>query len=147
VKLQRTVAFIAAALLSSTVGAVMANPGYAAQEATDVAIVEHVSGRVVAFLEGKPTLLETLDGVGNGTQLDLQANSELQICHYQTRQFLTLKGPLRVSISRDGVALASSKTIAAAGGSCAVPISSTFSGGIVFRGLAPVPVSDMSGKR
>lgn len=146
-KLQATAIFISAAMLSSAVGAVMGEPAFAAQEATEVAVVEHVSGRVLAFLDGKPTLLETLDGIGNGTQLDLQANSELRICHYQTRQFLTLKGPLRVSISRDGVALASSKTIAAAGGSCAAPISSTFSGGIVFRGLAPVPVSDISGKR
>lgn len=99
-----------------------------------MAIVEHVSGRVVAFLEGKSTLLETLDGVGNGTQLDLQANSELQICHYQTRQFLTLKGPLRVSISRDGVALANSKAITAAAGPCAPPVSSTFQAELYFGG-------------
>jgi hypothetical protein len=146
VKLQATAIFISAAMLSSAVGAVMGEPAFAAQEATEVAVVEHVSGRVLAFLDGKPTLLETLDGIGNGTQLDLQANSELRICHYQTRQFLTLKGPLRVSISRERlIALANNKTITAAGGSCAPPVSSTFSGGIVFRGLAPVPVSDISG--
>jgi hypothetical protein len=39
--------------------------------------------------------------VSEGTQLDLQANSELRICH-KMRQFLTLRGPLRASISLDG---------------------------------------------
>jgi hypothetical protein len=83
--------------------------------------------------------------VSEGTQLDLQANSELRICH-KMRQFLTLRGPLRASISLDGVAVENRKTVLAAG-SCAAPAPSTYSGGIVIRGVAPIPVSDVSGKR
>jgi hypothetical protein len=103
--------------------------------------------RVVAFAAGKLTLLDALDVVSDGTRLDLQANSELRICHYQMRQFLTLKGPLRASISREGVAVENSKTVLAVAGSCAAPVPSTFSGGIVVRGLTPIPVSHVSGKR
>jgi hypothetical protein len=86
-----------AALLLSAICAV-AGPGYAAAQdnvaqgkVADVAYVEYVSGRVVAFSAGKPTLLDPLDVVSDRTRLDLQANSELRICHYQTRQLLTLK--------------------------------------------------------
>jgi hypothetical protein len=69
----------------------------AAQEGrTDVAFVEAVSGRVVAFAAGKPVLLDALDVVSDRTRLDLQANSELRLCHYQTRRFVTVKGPARV---------------------------------------------------
>lgn len=133
-------------MLSSAIGAALGvGPLYAAQDANEVAIVENVSGHVVAFLAGKPALLEALDVVSDGTRLDLQANSELRICHYQTRQFLTLKGPLRASISREGVAVVSGKMAVA--GECAAPVSSTFSGGTVFRGVTPIPVSNVSGKR
>ena len=59
----------------------------AAQEAAaDVGYVEDVSGRVVAFAQGKPTLLDALDVISDRTRLDLQANSELRICHYPTAQ-------------------------------------------------------------
>jgi hypothetical protein len=111
-----------------------------------VAFVENVSGRVVALAAEKPTLLDALDVVTDGTRLDLQPNSELRLCHYQMRQFLTLRGPLRASISREGVAVVSGK-MAVAGESCAAPVSSTFSGGTVFRGVTPIPVSNVSGKR
>jgi len=46
-----------------------------------------------------------------------KAHSELRICHYQMHQFLTLKGPLRASISRDGVVIENSKTVVTAAGS------------------------------
>ena len=111
-----------------------------------MALVESVSGRVVAFAAGKPALLDALDVVSEGTQLDLQANSELRICHYKMRQFLTLRGPLRASISLDGVAVENRKAVLTTAGSCAVPAPSTYSGGIVIRGVAPIPVSDASGK-
>ena len=39
-------------------------------------------------------LLDALDVVSEGTQLDLQGNCELRICHYKMRQFRTLRGPL-----------------------------------------------------
>jgi hypothetical protein len=124
-----------AALLLSAIGA-GAGPAYAAahENVADVAYVEDVSGRVVAFSAGKPTLLDALDVVSDRTRLDLQANSELRICHYQTRQFLTLKGPLRASISVDGVVVENAKTALAGAGSCAAPVVSTFQGGIVSRG-------------
>jgi hypothetical protein len=47
---------------------------------------------------------------------------------------VTLKGPLRASISRDGVTVENSKTVVAATGSCVAPVVSTFQGGIVSRG-------------
>ena len=128
-------------LLLSAIGA-GAGPAYAAAQdaaqgnVADVAYVEDVSGRVVAFSAGKPTLLDTLDVVSDRTRLDLQANSELRICHYQTRQLLTLKGPLRASISLDGVMVENAKTALAGAGSCAAPVVSTFQGGIVSRGTA-----------
>jgi len=78
-----------------------AAPALAQQATADVAYVEDVSGRVVAFAQGKPILLNAFDTISDRTRLDLQANSELRICHYPTRQFLTLKGPLTASISRD----------------------------------------------
>jgi hypothetical protein len=147
-QLRATAKFISATMLWLAIAVALGvGPLYAAQNANEVAIVENVSGQVVIFLAGKPALLEALDVVSDGTRLDLQANSELRICHYQTRQFLTLRGPLRASISREGVAVVSGKTATVAGESCAAPLSSTFSGGTVFRGVTPIPVSNVSGKR
>jgi hypothetical protein len=57
----------------------------AAQEASrDVAFVEAVTGRVVAFGSGAPALLEPLDVITDRTRVDLLASSELRICHYLT---------------------------------------------------------------
>ena len=53
----------------------------------DVASVEWVSGRVIAFSLGKPALLLNSDIISDRTQLDLQADSELQICHYKANRF------------------------------------------------------------
>jgi hypothetical protein len=106
----------------------------AQQDTTDVAYVEDVSGRVVAFAQGKPILLNALDIISDRTRLDLQGNSELRICHYPTRQFLTLKGPLKASISRDGVMGENDKAAATATGPCVAPVVSTFQGGLVSRG-------------
>lgn len=124
-------ALAAAVLLLPAVGA---GPAHAAgpQDAAEVAYVEDVSGRVVAFANGKPTLLDALDIISDRTRLDLQANSELRLCHYQTLQLLTLKGPLRASISRDGVTAETGKAVAS--GSCVAPVVSTFQGGLVSRG-------------
>jgi hypothetical protein len=84
-----------------------------------------VNGRVVAFAQGKPILLNPLDTISDRMRLDLQANSELRICHYPTRQFLTLKGPLTASISRDGVTADNNKTAVAATGPCVAPVVSS----------------------
>ena len=143
-QLQRTAKFISATVLMSAIGLSL---GIGQASGAEVALVESVSGRVVAFAAGKPTLLDALDVVSEGTQLDLQANSELRICHYKMRQFLTLRGPLRASISLDGVAVENRKTVLEAAGSCTAPARSTYSGGIVIRGVVPIPVSDVSGKR
>jgi hypothetical protein len=148
-QLQASAKFISVTILSSAIAAaVEASPSYATRDANEVAIVENVSGYVVAFSAGKPkpALLEALDVVSDETRLDLQANSELRICHYQTRQFLTLKGPLRASISREGVAVVNGKPATVAGEPCAAPASSTLSGGVVLRGVPPTPVSNVSGK-
>jgi hypothetical protein len=145
---QSTAQFLSAAVLLSALGTALGNgPVYAAQEASEVAFVENVSGRVIVFAAGKPALLEALDVVNDGARLDLQAHSELRICHYQMQQFLTLRGPLRASISRDGVVIENSKTVVTAAGSCGAPSDSAFQGGIVTRGLKAIPVNDVPGKR
>jgi hypothetical protein len=134
-KTSRTMEFITAALLFSATGLGTGPAHSAAQEiAADVGYVEDVSGRVVAFSQGKPTLLDALDVISDRTRLDLQANSELRICHYPTHKLLTLKGPLRASVSRDGVTAENSKTVVASTETCAAPVVSTFQGGIVSRG-------------
>jgi hypothetical protein len=124
-----------AALLFSAMGAGSVPAHAATQEiAADVGHVEDVRGRVVAFSQGKPTLLDALDVISDRTRLDLQANSELRLCHYPTSKLVTLKGPLRASITRDGVTVENSKVVVAATGSCVAPVVSTFQGGIVSRG-------------
>src|SRR6266852_6812980 len=133
-KASTPVEFMTAVLLLSAMGVGLGGgPAHsAAQEAaTDVAYVEEVSGRVVASSQGKPALLDALDIISDRTRLDLQANSELRICHYRTQRLLAFKGPLKVSISRDGATAENGKV--SAEGSCAAPLVSTFQGGIVSR--------------
>ena len=113
----------------------------AQQAEVDVAYVEDVSGQVVAFAQGKPILLNALDMIIDRTRLDLQANSVLRICHYPTRQFLTLKGPLKASVSRDGVMVENNKPAAAAMGACVAPVVSTVQGGLVSRSAGAKPLS------
>jgi hypothetical protein len=124
----------AAALLS-----VGASAACAAQEAVEVALVEDV----------RPTLLSPLDTINHRTQLDLPPNSEVRVCHYQAGKIVSLKGPLRVTVSRDGVTAGSGgKTALAAAGPCAAPVASTSQGGIVTRGVADQPpVKDAPKKR
>ena len=101
-----------------------------------MAFVEDVSGRVVAFSKGKPSLLGPLDTIDHRTQLDLPASGELRVCHYQMGKIVTLKGPLRATVSRDGVTLANGKAVLAGAGPCAAPLPSTVQGGIVTRGVS-----------
>ena len=119
-------------LLGSVHG--IATSASAQQATSDVAYVEDVSGHVVAFAQGKSVLLNALDMISDRTRLDLQANSQLRICHYPSRQFLTLKGPLKAAISRDGVTVENNKPAAVATGPCAEPVVSTVQGGLVTRG-------------
>jgi hypothetical protein len=122
-------------------------PAYAAPESADVAFVEDVSGRVIAFSQGKPTLLGTLDTIIDRTQLDLLPNSELRVCHYQTHQVITLKGPLRASISSDSVAIENGNAVVVFAGLCSAPVTSKFQGGLVVRGIGAVPVNEAAAKR
>ena len=92
---------------------------------------------MVASSQGKPALLDVLDVIGDQTRLDVQANSELRICHYRTRQLLTLRGPLRASISAAGVTADNGKPVTASAERCAEPVVSSFQGGLVARNMAP----------
>jgi hypothetical protein len=111
--------------------------------ATEVAYVEAVNGRVVAAAQGNPTLVGVLDIISDRTRLDLLANSELQICHYLTHKLLTLRGPLRASISASGVMAENGAAIAGSRGTCTAPVVSTFQGGLVSRttGVSAMKVS------
>jgi hypothetical protein len=102
--------------------------------AADVAYVESVSGRVVALSRSAPVLIDTLDIISDRTRLDLQANSEVQICHYRTQRVLTLRGPARASISAAGATLDNGKAVEASAGTCNVPVVSLFQGGTIARG-------------
>jgi hypothetical protein len=110
--------------------------GISQSAAGPVAYVEAVRGRVIAMSRGTPHLLDALDSIGDRTRLDLQTNSELRICHYPSGQLLTLRGPLRVSVSADRITAENGKPIDRPAGSCAVPVVSKFQGGLVSRGLA-----------
>jgi hypothetical protein len=125
-----------AALLASTLGVGLGlgiSQAAAQASPTEVAYVEAVRGRVIASSQGKPALLEALDTVGDRTQLDLQANSELRICHYPTRKLLTLHGPLRASVSPSGVTAENGAALKGPSETCAAPLVSTFQGGLVTR--------------
>jgi len=118
-------------------GATGASSPVAAQNAaSEVAYVETVSGRVVALAQGKPTLLDVLDPVRDGTALTLQADSEIRLCHYRLGKFLNLKGPLRASITTAGLTTEDGKPVAASAEACAAPILSLVQGGVVSRKVA-----------
>jgi hypothetical protein len=104
--------------------------------ASDVAYVEAVSGRVVASFQGRPALLDVLDIIGDQTRLVLPPNSELRICHHLTRKLVTLRGPLRGSVSVSGVTTENGNAFVTPGVTCAAPIVSTVPGGIVSRATA-----------
>jgi hypothetical protein len=128
-------------LLTLGLVAVGASPsaaqGAAAAQAAakDVAYVETVRGRVVASAQGNPTLLDVLDIIGDQTRLDLQANSELRICHYGMRKIVRMKGPLQASISASGATAQNSKGIDTTSEACAEPVVSTVQGGFVTRSV------------
>jgi hypothetical protein len=134
-----TMGIVRAALALAAIGLVggVGIPRSAAQEtAPDVAYVEAVSGRVIALSRGTPVLLDNLDIISDRTRLDLQANSDVSICHYRTQRMLALKGPTRAVISADGATADSGKAIGASTGTCVAPVISNFQGGLVARSAA-----------
>jgi hypothetical protein len=144
---------ISAVVLLSAIGAALATspaysgPVYTPRETAEVAFVEGLNGRVVGFSQGKPFLLEALDTIRDRTQLDVLVNSELRVCLYKMHQALTLKGPLRASISRDGVTVENGKAAIVFAGSCSAPVASNNQGGLVARGVGAIPVNEVPGKR
>src|ERR1700716_3335087 len=108
---------------------VEAGPTYSA---TEIAYVSEVSGRVVALMQGRPTLLDALDVVADQTRLDLLANSELRICHSRTQQVFILKGPLTATISQDGLTIDNGKRVVVSTERCAAPTVPISKGGIVL---------------
>jgi hypothetical protein len=126
---------IRAAVVFATVLGAGLSPAAAQEARTDVAFVEAVSGRVVGFARGAPVLVDNLDVIGERTRLDLLGNSELRLCHYGMRRFLTVKGPARVTASAEGITVEFGKAAQISDEACAVATASTFSGGFVARGV------------
>jgi hypothetical protein len=109
----------------------------AAQEASrDVAFVETVTGRVVAFASGAPTLLSPSEVITNRTRVDVLANSELRLCHYQTSRFFTVKGPARMIVSVDGINVEAGKSVELSRETCGLVEASAHQGGLVARGVS-----------
>ena len=125
-------AFMWVALVATGLG----GRAFAQGPAVDVAYVEAVAGHAVASSHGTTAELEILDPLNEGTRLDLETDAVLRLCHYRTHHLLTLKGPLRASISAAGVIAEDGTTVAGSGEGCAVPVISTFQGGVALRGLA-----------
>src|SRR4051812_13979747 len=113
----------------------------AAQEASrDVAFVETVTGRVVAFASGTPALLGPLDVITDRTRVDVLANSELRLCQYRTSRFLTVKGPARIIVSADGVNVEAGKAVDVSRETCGVVEASAHQGGLVARGVSKISI-------
>jgi hypothetical protein len=106
----------------------------AAAQVSDVGYVEAVSGRVVAFAREAPALVDVLDVVGDRTRFDLLPNSELRLCHYGTRRFLTMRGPARVTVSADEITVEPAKAVVASEDACGIVQVSKFQGGLLSRG-------------
>ena len=121
------------ALLASMILGSCLNPLAAQQASSDVAFVETVTGRVVAFVSGRPTLLGPLDVITNQTRVDVLANSELRLCHYQASRFLTVQGPARIIVSVDGVSVEAGKAVVSSE-TCGLVEASAHLGGLVARG-------------
>jgi hypothetical protein len=127
----------AGVVLSAVFGACLGvSPSMAQQAASDVAYVEGVSGRVVAAARGTPVLVETLDVISDRTRFDLLPNSELRLCHYQTRRFVTVTGPARVTVSADRLTIEAGKEAEVSQEACGFALASKFQGGFLARGVS-----------
>jgi hypothetical protein len=115
------------AVLASMILGSCLNPLAAQEASSDVAFVETVTGQAVALVSGRPTLLGSLD---------VMANSELRLCHYQTSRFLTVKGPARIIVSVDGVKVEAGKAVEVSRETCGSVEASAHQGGLVARGVS-----------
>ena len=124
-----------AVVFAMVVGAGFGVSSAAAQVSlADVGYVEAVSGRVVSFAREAPVLVDVLDVVRDRTRFDLLPNSELRLCHYATRRFLTMRGPARVTVSADEITVEPAKAVVASEDACGVVQVSKFQGGLLSRG-------------
>jgi hypothetical protein len=125
------------AIISATVLA--AGPGLsrsAAQElSNDIGYVETVSGRVVAMAHGAPVLADVSDVISDQTRFDLLGNSELNLCYYRIGRFITVKGPARIIISKDGITVLAGSPVEISKQTCTVVQASKSQGGIAARGV------------
>jgi hypothetical protein len=126
----------AGVVLSAVFGAFFGVSPSMAQQASDVAYVEAVSGRVVAAARGTPVLVGALDVISDRTRFDLLPNSELRLCHYQTRRFVTVTGPARVMVSAERLAVEAGKEAEVSQEACGFALASKFQGGFLARGVS-----------
>ena len=129
------IAFGKTAVLASMILGSCLNPLAAQEASSDVAFVETVTGQAVALVSGRPTLLGSLDVITNRTRVDVLANSELRLCHYQTSRFLTVKGPARIIVSVDGINVEAGKAVVSRD-ACGSVEASAHQGGLVARGVS-----------
>jgi hypothetical protein len=89
------------------------------------------------FMEAA-VFLSAIVGAGGGPALAAQdANNDVRVCNHQAGKIISSKGPLRVTVSQDGVVAGSGgRSSLAAAGPCAAPVVSTAQGGIVTRGAS-----------
>ena len=124
------------AVLASMILGACFNPLAAQETSRDVAFVETVTGRVIAFASGTPALLGPLDVIADRTRVDVLVNSELRLCQYRTSRFLTVKGPARIIVSVDGVNVEAGKAAEVSRETCGLVEASAHQGGLVARGVS-----------
>ena len=123
------------AVLTSMILGACFNPLAAQETSRDVAFVETVTGRVIAFASGTPVLLGPLDVIADRTRVDVLVNSELRLCQYRTSRFLTVKGPARIIVSVDGINVEAGKAVVSRD-ACGSVEASAHQGGLVARGVS-----------
>ena len=123
-------------VLASMILSSCLNPSAAQEASSDVAFVETVTGQAVALVSGRPALLGPSEVITNRTRVDVLANSELRLCHYQTSRFLTVKGPARIIVSADGVSVEAGKAVDVSRETCGLVEASAHGGGLVARGVS-----------
>jgi hypothetical protein len=127
----------AVVIFTTVLGAGVGLSPSAAQElSTDVGFIEAVSGRVVAMAHGTPVLSDVSDVISDRTRFDLLANSALSLCHYRLGRFVTLRGPARIIVSKDGITVQAGNPVDVSQQTCTVIQESKFQGGIVARGVS-----------